>query len=101
MSVVEQTDEIFDASKYDLPIPKDPRGRKADKVAIGVGGTLELDRTSEDDLELVNGLRSGSVKEVLLRASVAGESWTYAEDEEGNTEPRCQVRLKVHAVEAA
>ncbi len=101
MSVVEQTDEIFDASRYDLPIPKDPRGRKADKMTIGIGGSLEFDRTSEEDLDLINGLRDGSVTEVVLRASVAGETWTYAEDEDGNVEPRYQVRLKVYEAEAA
>src|SRR5215510_298951 len=81
--------EAFDGSVYDLPIPKDSRGRKAEGLALAIGGTLELDRTSEDDLALINALRAGEVKSVHVIATLegGGEGWSYPVDSDGITRP--------------
>lgn len=67
MSVMQQTTEAaFDASVYDLPIPTED-GHKADKLVVSFSGSVELDRTSADDLDLVESLRLG--REVTMRVS--------------------------------
>jgi hypothetical protein len=71
MSIVqtEAEEAIFDASSYDLPIPKDRYGRKADKLVV-MFGAWEPDRTSEDDLAVFARLEKGQLVELRVRAFV-------------------------------
>jgi len=73
----ETADDIFDASRYALPIPA-LDGLKADKLSVSLTGTVDLDRTSVDDLELAEALRLGGNVELLVRASVAVKRFTHA-----------------------
>ncbi len=97
MSVVEQTDEIFDASKYDLPIPKID-GMRANKLSLSFGGTL--DRTSEDDLEELGKLTMLEEVTLTVRAVVVGKSFSGKPSDD---EPAVgyQVRLQILGLEPA
>lgn len=50
--------ESFEASAYDLPIPR-ADGFKADAIRVRFLGVIDLDRTSLDDLEFVQALKFG------------------------------------------
>ena len=99
MSVVEQTDEIFDASKYDLPIPR-MDGHKADTIVLALS-SFNLDRTSEDDLALIEELLIlGQEVELHVKARVIRKGFRNVVREDGVSN-EFGVGLKVHAVEAA
>lgn len=65
-TMTEPQEQAFDAAVYDLPIPAQD-GHKADKLVISFSGSVELDRTNADDLDLVESLRLG--REVTMRVS--------------------------------
>lgn len=66
----------FDAAVYDLPIPK-ADGLKADRLAISVGGTLPLERTSKTDLDLVNGFKIGERYTLEIEVVCTGKPAIY------------------------
>jgi hypothetical protein len=87
-------DSIFDASAYDLPIPK-LDGHKADKLTLSFGGSLELDRTLEDDLELIERLHLGENVTLTVEAVVAGKGFSHQTKGEDGEQVGYQVRLRV------
>lgn len=89
-------DGIFDASKYDLPIPR-LDGHKADKLVLSFSGQIELDRTSEDDLAFIDGLFLGRDVELKVKATIAKKGFTFTarEDEES---AGYGVGLKIHSL---
>lgn len=91
-------DAIFDASAFDLPIPKDRYGRKADKLVIGFGA-FELDRTSEDQLDVFAKLERGQMVELRIRVFVSEADESSREDEEGEQVTTIRRVLKVRGVE--
>jgi hypothetical protein len=60
--------ELFDSTKYELPIPK-MDGSRADVLKIAFGGTLELDLANPEDLDLLAYLKLG--REITLELDVA------------------------------
>lgn len=92
--------EIFDASQYDLPIPARD-GYKADKLIVNMNGTLELDRTSEEDLAFIEGLKLGREVTLSVVATVTkggGFTFTPGKDENPPT-VAYGVGLRVHSLE--
>lgn len=84
----------FDPAPYDLPIPKID-GLKADRLAVSFAGTIELDRTDQDDLDLINGLRLGRDVPLEITATCVGKPQSYQprEDEPGIVTHRAVLRI--------
>jgi hypothetical protein len=102
MSTVTATDDaIFDAQKYDLPIPR-LDGHKADNLSIAFSGGVSLDRTSEEDLDLVEMLTLGQEINLRITATVTKKGFTFAAGKEDSPETTGYgVGLKVHSLEVA
>lgn len=96
MSQVAEDNRIFDASSYDLPIPK-LDGQKADKVILSFGGSMELDRTSEEDLALIDSMLLGRDVALSIVASVAGKGFTCSVRDDGDA-TGYRVQLRIHTV---
>ncbi len=90
-------DAIFDAQAYDLPIPK-LDGHKADRLVLSFGGSLELDRTLESDLGLIERLHLGENVTLSVEAIVAGKGFSHATKGEDGEQVGYQVRLRVHSL---
>jgi hypothetical protein len=59
LTPIDLDDAVFDVSAYDLNIPKID-DRKATQLDIRFSGSGSLDRTSEDDLALLEAMRIGA-----------------------------------------
>ena len=101
MTTTVDQEQAFDAAVYDLPIPK-LDGHKADKLVISFSGQVELDRTSAEDLELVEGLMLGRDVEMQVTATVSKKGFTLSagKDEAPDT-TGYGVGLRVHSLEVA
>ena len=98
MTVVDET-AIFDATSYDLPIPSQD-GHKADRLSIAFSGGVDLDRTSEEDLALVDSLVLGAEVELRITATVTKKGFTFAAGkDDGPEQTGFGVGLKVHSLE--
>ena len=97
-STASDEDAIFDASSYDLPIPK-LDGHKADRLVLSFGGSVELDRTLEDDLALIERLHLGEDVNLSVTATVAGKGFSHAPKGEDGEQVGYQIRLRVHSLE--
>jgi hypothetical protein len=84
MTVVDET-AIFDATSYDLPIPSQD-GHKADRLSIAFSGGVDLDRTSEEDLALVDELTLGKEVTLTVTAIVTKKGFTLSPGREENPE---------------
>jgi hypothetical protein len=89
---------VFDASAYDLPIPK-MDGRKATNLDIRFSGSGSLDRTSEDDLALYEAMRLGNPVRLIVTGVVGGKGFRLSGVEGEELSVSCTVR--VDSVEAA
>lgn len=101
MSALEERSEeaIFDAARYDLPIPT-LDGHKADKLVVNVAGSIELDRTSEEDLSFIEGLRLGQEVSLVVSATVTRKGFTFAAGkEDASPQAGYGVGLKAHSLE--
>lgn len=78
-------DSIFDASSYELPIPK-LDGHKADKLTVQFSGSVELDRTSEDDLAIIESLTLGKSVTLTATAVVTKKGFTLSAGKEDGPE---------------
>jgi hypothetical protein len=98
MTVVDET-AIFDATSYDLPIPSQD-GHKADRLAISFSGGVELDRTSEEDLALVDELTLGKEVTLSVTAIVTKKGFTLTAGRDETPETTGYgVGLKVNSIE--
>jgi hypothetical protein len=76
-------DAVFDISSYDLNIPKIDE-RKATNLAIRFSGSGDLDRTSEDDLALLEAMRIGAPVRLIVTGTISGKAYRLAgKDNEG------------------
>ena len=101
MSAVATDDAIFNAEQYDLPIPR-LDGHKADKLVVSFAGQVELDRTSEDDLALIDALTLGRDVDMQVTATVTKKGFTLTAGKEDSPETTGYgVGLKVHSLEIA
>jgi hypothetical protein len=96
MASVATQEQAFDASAYDLPIPRDRFGRKADKLVVQLGQVV-LDRTSEDDLATFEALEKGAVVDLHVRAFVAEASERSKQTEDGEDE--VEIKRVLHVLE--
>jgi hypothetical protein len=81
VSPPELDDSTFSADAYDLPIPK-MDGRRATKLHIRFSGTCDLDRTSEDDLELLNAMRLGLPVRLIVTGSIGAKAFNLSTNDE-------------------
>jgi hypothetical protein len=101
MSVLETDNAIFDATSYDLPIPSQD-GHKADRLSVSFSGGVDLDRTSEEDLDLVETLTLGQEINLRITATVTKKGFTFAAGKEDSPETTGYgVGLRVHSLEVA
>ncbi len=94
---IELADDVFDAASYDLPIPK-LDGRRATKLDVRFSGSGLLDRTSEDDLALLEAMRLGAPVRLIVVGQIAGKSFRLGTGDEEELSYSCTVR--VESVEA-
>ena len=98
MTVVDE-EAIFDATSYDLPIPSQD-GHKADNLTIAFSGGVSLDRTSEEDLALVDELTLGKEVTLTVTAVVTKKGFTLSPGRDENPETTGYgVGLKVNSIE--
>ena len=100
MTVVDE-EAIFDASSYELPIPR-LDGHKADNLTVSFSGGVSLDRTSEEDLELVDSLTLGKQVTLSVTAVVTKKGFTLNPGRDENPETTgWGVGLRVQSLEVA
>ena len=94
-----EDDEIFAADSYNLNIPTID-GHRAMKLAVRFSGTGDLDRTSADDLALLEAMRMGAPVRLIITGEISGKGFSLARKpgDEGELSYTCTVR--VESVEA-
>jgi len=94
---LEDDDSIFSADADNLPITK-LDGRRATKLDVRFSGSGLLDRTSEDDLALLEAMRLGAPVRLIVVGQIAGKSFRLRTGDEEELSYSCTVR--VESVEA-
>lgn len=98
------TGHLLDEETLDrltLPIPT-ADGHKADKLVLAFGGSIELDRTDEDDLELINSLELGGELEFVVEGAIGGKVWSQpARAEDGTTTTTYRVGIRINSCQRA
>jgi hypothetical protein len=92
-------DEIFSAESYDLPIPK-MDGYKAAKLELKFSGSGHLDRTSLDDVGLLEAARLGEPVRLLVVGEFVGKGFKLSRNSDGEGELSYSCTVKVLGVEA-
>jgi hypothetical protein len=92
-----ETDGLFDPAPYTIPKLD---GHVADKVVLAFGGSVELDRLVEDDLEMLEKLRLGQDATLTIQATVAAKGFTHSVNAKEEEQVGYAVRLRVHSVES-
>jgi len=85
---------VFDASAYDLQVPVTD-GLKADRLAIAINGRIELDRTNQEHLDMINALQLGKAVTVNAEAICVGKPSTYTPSTDGPGTVGYQVTLRI------
>jgi hypothetical protein len=89
--------QVFDPSPFDLPIPT-VDGLKADKLRVSFTGTIDLDRTDLDDLELLEKLKLGRDYPFTVEATCVSKPQAYSPSEDGPGTTLVQATMKVHTL---
>lgn len=89
--------ELFDPAPFTLPIPT-LDGTKADKLHLTFTGTIELDPTSEDDLDLIGRLSLDQDVTLTVEAAVAGKAFKVKRVEDETTATHV-VTARVHSLQ--
>lgn len=97
MAEGEVEDGLFDGRLYELPKLD---GHVADRLVLAFGGSVELDRNVQDDLEVIEGLRLGQDVTFTVEATVAGKGFSHATKANEDEQVGYTVRLRVHSVTA-
>ena len=92
-----EDESIFDAASYNLPIPR-MDDRKATKLDIRFSGSGSLDRTSEDDLALLEAMRIGAPVRLIVTGTINGKAFRLGGIADEEMSFACTVR--VESVEA-
>lgn len=99
MTTLAAAESDFTAESYQLEIPG-MDGYRADKLSLGFAGSVDLDRTSQEDLDFVNGLKLGRELKLLVTAVVTKKGFTLTTGkDEGPDSTGYGVGLKVHSLE--
>jgi hypothetical protein len=85
-------DEIFSAEAYKLNIPT-LDDRKATKLDIRFSGSGALDRTSEDDLALLEAMRIGAPVRLIVTGEVSGKAFKLGTGDNAEFSYSCTVRV--------
>ena len=99
LTPVDLDDEIFSAASYDLPIPR-MDGYKATKLELRFSGSGHLDRTSLNDVELLEAARLGEPVRLLIVGEFVGKGFRLNRNSDGNAELSYTCTVKVLGVEA-
>jgi len=92
-------DEIFSADAYALPIPTQD-GYKATRLDIRFSGSGLLDRTSEDDLALLEAMRLGREVRLIVTGTIVGKGFRLAAKADDDAEISYACTVRVESVEA-
>jgi hypothetical protein len=92
LAVAEIDDAVFDASAYALNIPT-LDGRKATNLDIRFSGSGSLDRTSEDDLALLEAMRIGAPVRLIVIGAINGKSFRLGGTNDDEMSFACTVRV--------
>lgn len=95
---ISDEDDIFSASAYALNIPE-LDGRKATNLDIRFSGAGQFDRTSSDDLALLEAARIGKEVRFIVVGKVSAKAFRLSGTTDENLAYSCTVR--VSSVEAA
>jgi hypothetical protein len=85
-------DEIFSAEAYNLNIPT-LDDRKATKLDIRFSGSGSLDRTSEDDLALLEAMRIGAPVRLIVTGKISGKAFKLGTGDDAEFAYSCTVRV--------
>ncbi len=96
---IEDDEEVFAASSYDLPIPR-LDGYRATKLNIRFSGSGLLDRTSEDDLALLEAMRLGKPVRLIVAGTIVGKGFRLAAKADDEEEIGFACTVRVESVEA-
>ena len=99
LTPVDLDDEIFSAASYDLPIPK-MDGYKAAKLELRFSGSGALDRTSLDDVGLLEAARLGEPVRLIVVGEFVGKGFRLNRNSAGDGELSYTCIVKVLGVEA-
>jgi hypothetical protein len=95
---VDIDDAVFSAEAYDLNIPA-LDDRRATQLAIRFSGSGPLDRTSEDDLALLEAMRIGAPVRLIVTGTISGKAFRLGGT--SDEELGFAATVRVSSVEAA
>ena len=86
--------EVFDATAYDLPVPAQD-GYKADRIHVRFTGVIDLDRTSEFDLDFVRALRLGERVSLIVPGQPDSKTFRHnlVSGDEGKVDYSVSIRI--------
>ena len=96
-AIADYPDEVFDPAAYNLPAPRIDE-QKATQLDIRFSGSGRLDRTSVEDMALLEAMRMGREVRLIVTGTIAGKAFRLAGSEDDELSYSCSVR--VLAVEA-
>ena len=96
---VDLDDAVFDVSSYDLNIPA-LDGYRAAKLELRFSGSGVLDRTSLDDLALLEAARLGEPVRLIVVGEFVGKGFRLGRTRDGEAELSFACTVKVLGVEA-
>jgi hypothetical protein len=85
-------DEIFSVESYRLNIPS-LDGIKATRLDIRFSGSGSLDRTSEDDLALLEAMRIGAPVRLIVTGKISGKAFKLGTGDDAEFAYSCTVRI--------
>lgn len=91
-------DQLFDPKPFTAKPPIFDN-LAADKLTIGLAGSVELDAALQDDLDLFDALRLGKPLRLTVHGYVSGKNATYKENADGEVSVSGKAVLKVHTIE--
>ena len=74
-------DEAFSPAAYNLPIPR-MDDERATNLEIRFAGSGRLDRTSRDDLELLEAMRLRREVRLIVTGTISGKAYTVRGEDE-------------------
>ena len=83
---------VFSADSYKLNIPT-LDGRKATQLDIRFAGSGSLDRTSEDDLALLEAMRIGAPVRLIVTGEISGKAYKLGTGDDAGFSYSCTVRV--------
>jgi hypothetical protein len=85
-------DEIFSVESYRLNIPS-LDGIKATRLDIRFSGSGSLDRTSENDLALLEAMRIGAPVRLIVTGKISGKAFKLGTGDDAEFAYSCTVRI--------